>query len=88
MRIPLTELMRNVLEKMETKKILIRSNQKKQLRFLGYIRSKVSLEYLAFARAIEGKMGNGRQRITYSKSLCKCLGGRTKRQIFVRATKD
>ena len=67
LRVPWTEHVSNneVLKKIETKRKLIFNTEKSQLKFLGYIIRKESLENLILTGQIDDKRYRRKQRITY-----------------------
>ena len=74
MRISWTDRKTNeeVLQLAETKRSLMTTIRKRQLKFVGHINRKNGLEKTVLCGKIEGKRSRGRQRTTYIKSECLC----------------
>ena len=71
MRISWTDRKTNeeVLQLAETKRSLVTTIRKRQLKFVGHINRKNGLEKTVLCGKIEGKRSRGRQRTTYINSL-------------------
>ena len=60
----------------------------RQLRFLGHVNRKETLEYLAMTGKIEGKRARGRQRMTLMSNIIRRMGGPWTACEVLQATKE
>ena len=64
-----------VLRRMDTKRELISTIRRRQLRFLGHVMRKGELENICLTGRVEGRRARGRQRRKYMDGISNTLGG-------------
>ena len=77
-----------VLRRAGTGRQLMKNILKRQMKFLGHVMRKETLEEVSVTERIEGTRGRGRSRRDYLHSLCDRAGGTTGPTKLLRATKD
>ena len=90
LRIPWADKITNVavLRRAGTGRQLTKNILERQMKFLGHVMRKETLEELSVTGRIEGTRGRGRPRRDYLHSLCDIVGGITGPTELLRATKD
>ena len=87
-KIPWTARMSNerVLETARTEKTLMKTVTSRQASFFGHVIRKGEMEHLVTTAKIEGRRARGRQRMTYTESLCGRMD--VQKMDMVRAATD
>ena len=90
LRISWTEKITNaaVLRRAGTARHLMKNILERQMKFLGHVMKKESLEEVSVTGRIEGTRGRGRPQRDYLHSLCDGAGGTIGPTELLRATKD
>ena len=63
-----------VLERMSAERELIKTIRVQQMKFFGHIMRNKEVENMIITEKIEGKRSQGKQRLTFTKSLSNCIG--------------
>ena len=79
---------RSYIEESKYKKSTMTMITTRQLRFLGQVNRKETIEYLAMTRKIEGKLARGRQRMTLMSNVIRRMGGTWTACKVLQASKE
>ena len=77
-----------ILRKANTRRTLMNMITTRQLRFLGHVNRKETIEYLAMMGNIEGKRARGRQRMTLLSNVIRRMGGTWTACEVLQASKE
>ena len=77
-----------ILRKANTRRALMTMITTRQLRFLGHVNRKETIEYLAMTGKIEGKRARGRQRMTLMSNVIRRMGGTWTACEVLQASKE